>query len=221
MLWDHPWAVVVGSILGCIAGGVAPDRPAVGAGGRAAAGQVHGPARAGAVLDHPRHRPGLVLDRSANHHHQLRRRADAHLGHRAGERGRRAVLDGLRPREGGARGPGLQARGELGGADRAPRHHRPHAADRAPPRPRADRGAAPEADRRAVQSLGRHGPIGRDARRDHPRVVAGRHVARGPGGAREGGADHPRPGRGRDRPPVRPGRRSRTSTTRPRFTCGR
>ena len=46
----------------------------------------------------------------------------------------------LRPREGGAGGPGLQARGELGGADGAPRHHRPDAADRPAPRPRADRG---------------------------------------------------------------------------------
>ena len=87
------------------------------------------------------------------------------------------------------------------------RHHRPHAADRAAPRPRADRGAAPEADRRAVQSLGCVRPVGRDARRGHPRIVAGRDVARGAGRPREGGADHPRPGRGRDRPPVRPGRR--------------
>ena len=56
------------------------------------------------------------------------------------------------------------------------------------------------------QSLGRHGAIGRDARRGHPRVAAGRDVARGPGLPREAGPHHPRPGRGRDRPPVRQGR---------------
>ena len=161
-------AIVVGVVARADRGAVAAGRQAVGAGGRPAAGPVHGPARAGAVLDHPVHRPGLVVDRPADHHHQLRRRGDAHLRHGAGERRRRPLLDGLRPREGRARGPGLQARGELGGADGAPRHHRPHAADRPAPGPRADRGRAPEADRRAVEPLGRDGPVGRDARRDHP-----------------------------------------------------
>ena len=40
----------------------------------------------------------LVLDRSAHHHDQLRRRADADLGHGAGQRRRGAVLDGARRR---------------------------------------------------------------------------------------------------------------------------
>ena len=106
-----------------------PRWPSSGSGRSCCGWAIRRAARAGAVLDHPRHRPGHVVDRSADHHHQLRRRADAHLGHRAGERRRRAVLDGLRPREGGAGGPGLQAGGELGGPDGPPRHHRPHAAD--------------------------------------------------------------------------------------------
>ena len=150
----------------------------------------------------------------------LRRRADAHLRHGAGERRRRALLDGLRPGEGGPRGAGLQGGRELGGADGAARHHRPHAADRPAQGPRADRGRAAEADRRAVEPLGRDGPVGRDARRDHPRVAPGRDVARGPGGAREGGADHPRPGRGGDRPPVRPGVEVATRATRRPCTSG-
>ena len=133
---------------------VAEGREAVGARGRAAARPLRRAARAGAVLDHPVRRHGLGLDRPAHHHDQLRRRADAHLRHRAGERRRRAVLDGLRPGEGGARGAGLPAGGELGGADGAARHHRPDVADRPAARPRADRGRAAEADRRAVQPRG-------------------------------------------------------------------
>ena len=67
-----------------------------------------------------------LVDRSADDHHQLRRRADADLRHRAGQRRRGAVLDGARRAEGGARSAGLRAGGELGGADGAARHHRPH-----------------------------------------------------------------------------------------------
>ena len=66
-----------------------------------------------------------IVDRSADDHDQLRRGADADVGHRAGERRRGAVLDGPRRAEGGARGAGLRAGGELGGTDRAARHHRP------------------------------------------------------------------------------------------------
>ena len=67
-----------------------------------------------------------ALDRSADDHDQLRRRADADGRHGAGQRRRGAVLDGARRREGRARSAGLRAGGELGGADRAARHHRPH-----------------------------------------------------------------------------------------------
>jgi hypothetical protein len=38
----------------------------------------------------------------------------------------RALLNGSRRGEGGARGAGVRAGGELGGADGAARHHRPH-----------------------------------------------------------------------------------------------
>jgi hypothetical protein len=48
----------------------------------------------------------------------------------AGQRGRRALLDGARRAEGGARSAGLHAGDQLGGANRAARHHRPHDAHR-------------------------------------------------------------------------------------------
>ena len=124
-------------------------------------------------------------------------------------------------REGGARSAGLRAGGELGGADRAARHHRPDHADRSAARPRADRGRAAAADRSALEPVGRHGLVGRDARRRHSRRAAGRDVARGAGGAREAGAHHPRRGRDGDRALVRRKRRSRTTTTRRRCTCAR
>ena len=77
---------------------------------------------------------------------ELRRRTDADQRHRAGERGRGAVLDGARRRKGRAGGPGLRPGGELGGADGAARHHRPHHAHRTAAGTRADRGrpAAPD-----------------------------------------------------------------------------
>ena len=124
-----------------------------------------------------------TLDRSADHHHQLRRRADAHRRYRPGQRRRGAVLDGPRRREGGARSAGLRAGGELGGADGAARHHRPHHADRSAARPGADRNGAPDVDRSAVEPLGRDRVVGRDARHRDPRCAAGRDVARGAGGA--------------------------------------
>ena len=82
----------------------------------------------GTLLDHAVRRHGHAVDRSARDHHELRRRRDADVRHRAGERRRRPLLDGLRPGEGGARSAGLPAGGELGGADGAARHHRPHVA---------------------------------------------------------------------------------------------
>ena len=54
-------------------------------------------------------------------------------------------------------------------------------------------------------ALGRVGQFGGDPRRRHPRGPAGRHVARGPGRARETGPGDPRLGRGRDRRQVRRG----------------
>ena len=84
---------------------------------------------------------------------------------------------------------------QLGGADRAARHHRPHDAHRPAARPRADRGRAAAAHRSALEPLGRHRLVGGDARRGHSRRAAGRDVARSAGGAREAGAHHPRPGR--------------------------
>ena len=71
--------------------------------------------------------------------------------------------------------------------------------ERSAARTRADRRGAAEADRRAVEPVGRDRAVGRDARRRHPGVAAGRDVARGAGVAREAGAHHPRPGRSRDR----------------------
>ena len=57
---------------------------------------------------------------------------------------------------------------QLGGADGAARHHRPHVAHRSAARPRADRGGAAEADRPALEPVGRDRAVGRDARRRHP-----------------------------------------------------
>ena len=50
-----------------------------------------------------------------------------------GQRRRRALLDGARRAEGGARSAGLRAGGELGGADGAARHHRAHRPDGSAP----------------------------------------------------------------------------------------
>ena len=86
---------------------------------------------------------------------------------------------------------------------------------------RADRARLAEADRHADQSVGRDGAVGRDARRDHPRCAAGRHVARGPGGPGEASPHHPRPGRGGDCRTCSGRRRSRTTTIRRRCICGR
>src|SRR5207248_9708007 len=108
-------------------------------------------------------------------------------------------LDGARRAEGGARSAGVLAGGELGGADRAPRHHRPHGADRFAAGTREDRAGAAAADRRPVESVGHHGAVGGDARRRHSERAAGRDVARGAGGAREAGAHHPRTGGDGDR----------------------
>ena len=94
-------------------------------------------------------------------------------------------------------------------------------ADRPAARPREDRTGAAAAHRRALESVGRHRAVGRDARRRHPRRAAGRDVARSAGGAREGGAHHPRRSGDGDRAFVRRRRPSRISTTRPRFTCAR
>ena len=50
----------------------------------------------GTVLGRAVRRQRVVLDRPADDHHELRRRADADRGHRAGERRRGALLDGAR-----------------------------------------------------------------------------------------------------------------------------
>ena len=134
----RPWRC---SPLGLAHAGAA-RRPAVGARGRAAARPLRRAARAGTLLDRAVRRSRDVVDRSAHDHHQLRRRADADVRHRAGQRRRRALLDGPRRAEGRARSAGLLAGGQLGGADGAARHHRAHDARRSAARPRADRGAS-------------------------------------------------------------------------------
>ena len=58
---------------------------------------------------------------------------------------------------------------------------------------------------RAIDAMGRHRPVRRDARHRHPQLAAGSDVARGAGLAREAGAHHPRRGRDRDRQVVRDG----------------
>ena len=110
---------------------------------------------------------------------------------------------------------------ELGGADGAARHHRPHVARRSAARPRAHRRGTAEAHRRALQPVGRHRAVGRDARHRHPGVAAGRDVARSAGDAREAGARDPRPGRSRDRARASSRPRSRIRTTRRRSICAR
>ena len=95
------------------------------------------------------------------------------------------------------------------------------ALDRSAARARADRGGAAAADRSALEPVGRHRVVGRDARRRHPGRAAGRDVARGAGRAREAGAHHPRPGRDGDRALVRGGGQVVPATTRPRCTCAR
>jgi hypothetical protein len=50
----------------------------------------------GPLLDRALRGQDRPRDRPAGHHHELCRRADAHHGHGAGQRGRGAVLDGLR-----------------------------------------------------------------------------------------------------------------------------
>ena len=133
---------------------VAAHRPAVGARHRLAPRPVHRLARAWLVLDRAVRRSRLLVDRSAHHHHELRRRADADFRHRAGQCRRRVVLDGARRAEGRARSAGLRAGGELGGADRAARHHRPHHAHRSAARPRAHRSGAAAVDRQPARIRG-------------------------------------------------------------------
>ena len=94
-------------------------------------------------------------------------------------------------------------------------------AHRSAARPRADRGRAAAADRPALESVGRHGVVGRDARRRDSRRAAGRDVARGAGGAREAGAHHPRRGGAGNRALLLGGAPRNTRTTRPRCTCAR
>ncbi len=209
------------AVLGAIAMQAPRIAQAVGARDRPAPRPVHGPAGAGPVLGRAVRRHRVVVDRPADDHDELRRRADADVGHRAGERGRGALLDGARRAAGRARSAGLRAGGELGGADGAARHHRPDDAHGAPPGARADRSRAAAAHRSAVEPVGRHGLVGGDARRRDSRRAAGRDVARGAGGAREAGAHHPRPGRNGDRAFVPGGGQVCTTTTRPRCTCAR
>ena len=105
---------------------VAEDRAAMGARDRAALRPLRRVAGAGVVLDRAVHRSRLVGDRSADDRLRFRRRADTDCRHGAGQCRRRAVLDGARRREGGAGGAGLRARGRVGRANGAARHHRPH-----------------------------------------------------------------------------------------------
>ena len=114
VLRNHPWAIVVGSIVGCIAA-VAPRSPSNGSGRLFCAWAI---TSACAALGSSGSFPGLTetLPGSiSGSSPPVSPPSDAHRGHRAGERRRRFVLDGLRPREGGARGAGLQAGGQLGG----------------------------------------------------------------------------------------------------------
>ena len=89
-------------------------------------------------------------------------------------------------------------------------------------RPRADRGRAAEADRRAVEPVGRHGAVGRDARRRSFPSALQDAMSREAQAAREKQA---RIILGQAEVEIAHsfarGRRSRTTTTRPRCTCAR
>ena len=126
-------------------------------------GRYIGPARSRAVLDRAVHRPRLIGDRSAHHRVRFRCRADPHRRHGAGQRRCGVVLDGARRREGRARSAGLRARGRMGGANGAARHHRPDDAGGAVARARAGPDRIAEADRRTIEPLGRDGVVGRNA----------------------------------------------------------
>ena len=205
------------------AGNGAAGRAAVGARRRAAPRPVHRAARPRPVLDRsPSSTRMTRLGRSARHHHRLRRRGDADLGHRAGERRRGAVLDGARPRAGRARGAELPAGGELGGADRAARHHRPHVARRAAARPRADRSRAPGADRRALACRGAS-PCSRwrCATSSSPATLQDAMSREAQATREKQRAHHPRRGRGGDRARFRRGVASLPEESRPRCTCAR
>ena len=205
-LRQDAWGVIVGAVLGIILA----QSPRVAQQWERAIvlrlGRYAGPARAGALLDRPVHRPGLELDRPADDHH-VSFAAEQTLTSDTVPVNVDAVLFWMvyDPEK-----AALEVQDYKRAVSWAAQTALRDIIGRTPLTvllrgPRADRGRPAEADRRAVEPLGRDGPVGRDARRGHPRVAPGRDVARGPGGAREGGADHPRPGRGRDRPPLRPG----------------
>jgi hypothetical protein len=99
-------------------------RRPVGPGRGAAARPLPRPQGSRPVFHHSDHRDRRLLDRHPRHHEFVQGREDSHQGHGAGGCRRRAVLEGGRPEEGGARRGRLCERHQLGVADRASRCHR-------------------------------------------------------------------------------------------------
>ena len=201
---------------------VAAHRAAVGARRRAAARPLRRPARPRPLLDRAVRRSRVVVDRPADHHHELRRRADADLRHRAGQRRRGAVLDGARR----ARRPRSKCRTTRRRS--AGRRRRRCATSSAGPRS-TDLLRGREQIEAELQQLidQRSNPWGVTVSSVEMRDIvipgraAGRDVARSAGGPREAGAHHPRPGRDGDRPLVRGSGEVVPTTTRRRCTCAR
>ena len=138
----------------------------------------------------------------------------AHEGHGPRERGRDRLLDGVGRAEGRPRGRRLPRRDRALGADRAPRDDRPAHARRDDHRARAAREAAPVDPRREDESVGHHGAVRRDPRREDSGRARGRDVAPGAGRARAPGPHHPRHSGDRDRRAVRRPRATPTRTIR-------
>ena len=131
------------------------DRQSVGARRRPAARPLPRARRARAVLHHPDHRHGAVLDRHPRDRQRFQGGEDADTRHRAGRRRRRAVLEGGRPAEGGARRRRVRGRDQLGGADGAARRDRQDDARRHAGGPREDQRGTAADHRRAHRAVGR------------------------------------------------------------------
>ena len=165
--------VTAPSVLGVLRGSsVAARRAAVGARRRAPARSLRRTARSRALLDRAVRRHGRRR-RSTSASSPPAFAAEQTLTSDTVPVNVDAVLFWMvhDRREGGARSAGLRRRRQLGGADGAPRHHRPHVAGRSAARARQDRGGAAEAHRRAIDPLGRHGAVRRDARHRHPQPL--------------------------------------------------
>ncbi len=147
---------------------------------RAAAGQVPRRAPGRAVLADALRRHRGQVDRYPRADHGPDRGGDADQGHRAGRRGRRDVLAGLRPEEGRAGSGELRQRRDLGRPDRAARPDRQDDARRPAGRPRRAGQAAAGDHRHAHRALGRQRAKRRDPRDQDPQRAAGHDVAARP-----------------------------------------